>query len=97
MIAAQNSTVPAMPRGGMLSGGTPSAAPAGGMVSGNNNVTTENGRIVYNRNYGNIPKGSYGGETYTVKRGDTLFYIAGLPAMISAIWHSAIISRRPIA
>ncbi len=76
MIAAQNSTVPAMPRGGMLSGGTPSAAPAGGMVSGNNNVTTENGRIVYNRNYGNIPKGSYGGETYTVKRGDTLFYIA---------------------
>ncbi len=90
MMASQNSTVPAMPHGGMLSGGTPStapsggmisggtasAAPSGGMVSGNNNVTTQNGRIVYNRNYGNIPKGSYGGETYTVKRGDTLFYIA---------------------
>lgn len=40
-------------------------------------VRTENGRIVYNRKYGNIPKGSYaGGSTYTVKRGDTLFYIA---------------------
>ncbi len=40
-------------------------------------VQTENGRIVYNRQYGNIPKGSYtGGSTYTVKRGDTLFYIA---------------------
>ncbi|MDU3834832.1 MAG: murein hydrolase activator NlpD [Enterobacter hormaechei] len=36
-------------------------------------VQTENGRIVYNRKYGNIPKGSYtGGSTYTVKRGDTL-------------------------
>jgi len=39
-------------------------------------VVTENGHIVYNRSYGNIPKGSYNGETYTVKRGDTLFYIA---------------------
>ncbi len=40
-------------------------------------LQTENGRIVYNRKYGNIPKGSYaGGSTYTVKRGDTLFYIA---------------------
>ncbi len=40
-------------------------------------VQTENGHIVYNRQYGNIPKGSYtGGSTYTVKRGDTLFYIA---------------------
>ncbi|MDX7991572.1 murein hydrolase activator NlpD [Xenorhabdus littoralis] len=34
------------------------------------------GRIVYSRNYGNIPKGSYNGSTYTVKHGDTLFYIA---------------------
>ncbi len=40
-------------------------------------VQMENGRIVYNRKYGNIPKGSYtGGSTYTVKKGDTLFYIA---------------------
>ncbi|WP_061707378.1 murein hydrolase activator NlpD [Pseudenterobacter timonensis] len=40
-------------------------------------VQMENGHIVYNRKYGNIPKGSYtGGSTYTVKRGDTLFYIA---------------------
>ncbi|PHM35715.1 lipoprotein NlpD [Xenorhabdus innexi] len=36
----------------------------------------QQGRIVYNRNYGNIPKGSYNGKTYTVKHGDTLFYIA---------------------
>ena len=40
-------------------------------------VKTVNGKIVYNRKYGDIPKGSYtGGSTYTVKRGDTLFYIA---------------------
>ncbi|MGA6079414.1 murein hydrolase activator NlpD [Klebsiella quasipneumoniae] len=40
-------------------------------------VQTVNGKIVYNRKYGDIPKGSYtGGSTYTVKRGDTLFYIA---------------------
>ena len=39
-------------------------------------VQTVNGRIVYNRKYGDIPKGSYTGSTYTVKRGDTLFYIA---------------------
>ncbi len=34
------------------------------------------GRIVYNRSYNAIPKGSYSGSTYQVKRGDTLFYIA---------------------
>ncbi|WP_449757965.1 murein hydrolase activator NlpD [Erwinia persicina] len=70
--------------GGGNSGLVPSARPpasGGGMVasssaSQNQNVVTENGRIVYNRSYGNIPKGSYGGDTYTVKRGDTLFYIA---------------------
>ena len=40
-------------------------------------VQTVNCKIVYNRKYGDIPKGSYtGGSTYTVKRGDTLFYIA---------------------
>lgn len=39
-------------------------------------VQMENGRIVYNRQYGNIPKGSYSGSAYTVKKGDTLFYIA---------------------
>lgn len=44
--------------------------------SASENVVTQNGRIVYNRAYGNIPKGSYSGQTYTVKRGDTLFYIA---------------------
>ena len=53
---------------------------SGGMISSSRvpeqTVTTENGHIVYNRSYGNIPKGSYGGDSYTVKRGDTLFYIA---------------------
>lgn len=47
--------------------------------AGNNNggaQTGDGGRIIYNRSYQNIPKGSYNGGTYTVKRGDTLFYIA---------------------
>ncbi|QOL15732.1 murein hydrolase activator NlpD [Dickeya dianthicola] len=39
-------------------------------------VTTHEGKIVYNRSYNSIPKGSYSGNSYTVKRGDTLFYIA---------------------
>lgn len=57
-------------------------------------VQTVNGRIVYNRKYGDIPKGSYtGGSTYTVKRGDTLFYIAWSPATISATWRNATTSR----
>lgn len=42
----------------------------------NSDVVTTNERIVYNRNYDEIPKGGYQGDTYTVKRGDTLFYIA---------------------
>ena len=76
MLSPQNSTVPAMPHGGMLSGGTPSPAPSGGMISTSNNVVTENGRIVYNRNYGFFLNGTAATEIYTVKRGDTLFYIA---------------------
>ncbi|WP_237386862.1 murein hydrolase activator NlpD [Xenorhabdus sp. Sc-CR9] len=40
------------------------------------NVSSHQGRITYSRNYENIPKGSYSGNTYTVKHGDTLFYIA---------------------
>lgn len=39
-------------------------------------VQTSQERFVYNRNYDDIPKGGYEGNTYTVKRGDTLFYIA---------------------
>ena len=47
-------------------------------VSSNNagGGASSQGRIVYNRSYSSIPKGSYSGSTYTVKRGDTLFYIA---------------------
>ncbi len=59
-------------RGGMLS-----APPSRISTAGESVATTSDGRIVYNRSYGNIPKGSYsGGSSYTVKRGDTLFYIA---------------------
>ncbi|WP_330998812.1 murein hydrolase activator NlpD [Intestinirhabdus alba] len=55
----------------------PVAQPASGQPVIEQPVQTVNGRIVYNRQYGNIPKGSYtGGSTYTVKKGDTLFYIA---------------------
>ena len=52
----------------------------GRMLSNGGNTSMaqsgDGGRIVYNRSYQNIPKGSYNGGTYTVKRGDTLFYIA---------------------
>ncbi|WP_294910746.1 murein hydrolase activator NlpD [Tatumella sp. UBA2305] len=69
-----NSTVPSGPGTGMTAASprveSSSAVPA------QSPVRTENGHIVYNRSYGNIPKGSYNGPTYTVKRGDTLFYIA---------------------
>lgn len=44
--------------------------------SNGNVVTTTQERIVYNRNYDDIPKGGYNGNTYTVRHGDTLFYIA---------------------
>lgn len=49
-------------------------ASASGNVGGQQ--ARPDGRIVYNRSYESIPKGSYRGNTYTVKRGDTLFYIA---------------------
>ncbi|WP_313752496.1 murein hydrolase activator NlpD [Mixta calida] len=63
--------------GGMTNGSVPSRPVFSSSANSSNaNVTTQNGRIVYNRSYENIPKGSYSGDTYTVKRGDTLFYIA---------------------
>ncbi|CAM3391936.1 murein hydrolase activator NlpD [Xenorhabdus nematophila] len=45
-------------------------------VDSADNFGAHQGRITYNRNYESIPKGSYNGRTYTVKHGDTLFYIA---------------------
>lgn len=48
-------------------------------VRGSQNVNTYNGTSkeqIYKRSYSSIPKGSYNGDTYKVKRGDTLFYIA---------------------
>lgn len=39
-------------------------------------VTTSENQVVYQRNYDEIPKGGYQGDSYTVKKGDTLFYIA---------------------
>ncbi|WP_174705702.1 murein hydrolase activator NlpD [Mixta gaviniae] len=63
--------------GGMTGGSVPSRPVFSSSANTSNaNVNTQNGRIVYNRSYENIPKGSYNGDTYTVKRGDTLFYIA---------------------
>jgi len=62
--------------GGSFIPARPPSSSGGMTASPSQNVMTENGRIVYNRSYGNIPKGSYSGDTYTVKRGDTLFYIA---------------------
>ncbi|WP_392560071.1 murein hydrolase activator NlpD [Orbus mooreae] len=44
--------------------------------SNGNIVTTTQERIVYNRNYDEIPKGGYKDNSYTVQRGDTLFYVA---------------------
>ncbi|OCG16055.1 hypothetical protein A9G09_03630 [Gilliamella sp. wkB292] len=56
---------------------TPSSRPVTTTTTSvHNNVLTTNERTVYNRNYDEIPKGGYKGDTYTVKRGDTLFYIA---------------------
>lgn len=47
-------------------------------VSGNvsGQQASSDSRIIYNRSYKSIPKGIYSGNTYTVKRGDTIFYIA---------------------
>lgn len=60
--------------GGML------RAPQGGQITPNSSdnapMINAQGHIVYNRSYNSIPKGSYSGSTYKVKRGDTLFYIA---------------------
>ncbi|HFZ8995449.1 TPA: murein hydrolase activator NlpD [Citrobacter freundii] len=56
---------------------TPVIQPAQPQPVAEQPVQMQNGHIVYNRKYGTIPKGSYtGGSTYTVKKGDTLFYIA---------------------
>ncbi|NLS43621.1 murein hydrolase activator NlpD [BEV proteobacterium] len=57
-------------------GGVLATAPSNISSSSDAPITTRDGRIVYNRSYNAIPKGSYGGSTYMVKRGDTLFYIA---------------------
>ena len=45
-------------------------------VNSDNGVIITNDRVSYNRNYDEIPKGGYQGDTYTVSRGDTLYYIA---------------------
>lgn len=57
-------------------------------------VQTVNGRIVYNRKYGDIPKGSYtGGSTYTVNAATRYSISPGSPATISATWRNATTSR----
>lgn len=54
----------------------PADVPTSTVKVNGNVVTTTQERMVYNRNYDEIPKGGYQGNTYTVNRGDTLFYIA---------------------
>lgn len=39
-------------------------------------TSVQQGRIVYNRSYETIPKGSHYSDSWQVKHGDTLFYIA---------------------
>ncbi|MCG8707301.1 murein hydrolase activator NlpD [Brenneria sp. 4F2] len=63
-------------RSGALSTSPSQVPPSQITTSTESKTITRDGRIVYNRSYDNIPKGSYSGNTYTVKRGDTLFYIA---------------------
>lgn len=89
-VTAQNpggtgvSTVPAQPNiqnvppqpGSAQKINSPAAAPSQGANATGQPVQTKDGRIVYNRTYNSIPKGSYNDDTYTVKRGDTLFYVA---------------------
>lgn len=64
------------------SNNNPNSAPissvdgSGAVTSTSQGAGGSQGRIAYNRSYNSIPKGSYSGSTYTVKRGDTLFYIA---------------------
>ena len=55
------------------------------------------GKNTYNRDYDKLPKGSYTGKSYTVKRGDTLYYIAGSPTAKSAIWPESTRYARLIA
>ena len=45
-------------------------------VDSNNGVNITNERVSNKRNYDEIPKGGYQGDTYTVSQGDTLYYIA---------------------
>ncbi|WP_265497664.1 murein hydrolase activator NlpD [Providencia rustigianii] len=77
-------TVPSSPSNNGMSTAMPSDRPNlssnGSMGNSASRTVSTNGegRIVYNRDYGSIPKGSYNGNTYTVQRGDTLFYIAYL-------------------
>ena len=74
-MGAQNQPVPVQPQPQIQPRIQPQAS-APQIQPQSQPVETVNGRIVYNRKYGDIPKGSYTGSTYTVKRGDTLFYIA---------------------
>ncbi len=73
MVGCTNNASTSAPISSVNGGGggqnIPNSAPV-------NATTSPEGHIVYNRSYNSIPKGSYSGSTYQVKRGDTLFYIA---------------------
>ncbi len=78
--AGNESSAPISSVGGDNNGGMMTSPPVpvqqnrAAAISGIN--TPQQGNFVYNRSYNTIPKGSYSGTTYQVKRGDTLFYIA---------------------
>ncbi|WP_170975297.1 murein hydrolase activator NlpD [Martelella alba] len=79
--ASNESSAPISSVNGGNNNGIITARPSMGVQRGRppveNQVTTgPSGNIIYNRSYNTIPKGSYAGSTYVVKRGDTLFYIA---------------------
>lgn len=78
--AATSSNLPTMPvitASNTEQSATNSSAVSASAASSNNaSSSVTDGRIVYNRNYESIPKGSYNGNSYTVRHGDTLFYIA---------------------
>lgn len=68
--ASNRATTPSSPA-------RPAVRPPAAAADNAENVQVRNGHIVYNRKYDNIQKGSYsGGSSYTVRHGDTLFYIA---------------------
>lgn len=80
LAGCSNNASTTAPISSVNGGGGMTTRPLGGQITPNSSdnapMINAQGHIVYNRSYNSIPKGSYNGSTYKVKRGDTLFYIA---------------------